>query len=143
MHEDTIKILGLIFGGGAAGSIVTGVIAGLFNRRKVLAEADGSIVTATTELLKIMQSDIETTRKRLASSEEKHSALREELDKSQNDLLKAESQAKDLKEIISLMEQREAKNLEIIKKLREALRQYDPKNPLLRSLEQMEKADNS
>jgi len=113
-------ILLALFGGGAMGAIIPA----LFSRRKTNAEAESTLSGAIMGFVKILQNEISSLRTQVDRTQG-------ELADAQKRLLAAQGKVNELEDIVRRAEAEKQDDKELIAKLIEALRQFDPHNPLL------------
>lgn len=117
----------LVLGGGAVASLVTAFI----SRKKVNAEAESTLSGATMEFVKLLQQDIQTLRQRVTESDIRIEQEQRENNETRTKLQAAENRVAQLEEIVKIANERDAKNMMLMQKLAEALKEYNPTHPLI------------
>lgn len=115
-------ILIALFGGGALGAIIPA----LFTRKKTDAEAESTLSEAIMGFVKILQGEIGNLRTELTRTEG-------QLQDAQKRLILAEGKVHELGELVRRAEQEKQGDKHLIAALIEALKAFDPKNPLVMS----------
>lgn len=109
-----------LFGGGALGAIVPA----LFTRKKTNAEAESTLSSAIMGFVKILQDEIGLLRTQVDRTQG-------ELADAQKRLIAAQGKVNELEDIVRRAEEEKQDDKELINKLILALKQFDPKNPLV------------
>lgn len=108
------------------GTVLGSLIPGLLSRRKTSAEAESTLSSAIMGFVKILQTEISSLRTQVDRTQG-------ELADAQKRLLAAQAKVNELEDILRRAEEEKQEDKELISKLIVALRQFDPKNPLLAS----------
>lgn len=128
--EDILKYFGIALGGGGLATIANIFVA----RRKSNAEADATLSKATLEFAAAIKADLKDVRDRLFLSEESLDKAKKENNDLKVKLQLTEAKATQLQDIVNAMKERDEKQKALFLKVVEALKQYDPNNPLINTL---------